>query len=326
MLLFFGRPTRRFSVVTSSTLDNGSGTLLTLDSDRFGVSSLMMDSVERLVLGGRPLGRFFTTSLDGGVSAELSSRMVVLRSRDVAVVVVSTLSSSSSSSSSSVSRARARLRRRISDSSSPTTTTSRSLRSKEELAKPLLLETKKKQKRGFHVKVKEIPAILPTPPPTTTVTEEKSVIVVSSSSPHSRRQQQQRLPQTTNDEDYGDDKEEPRCSNYAEAAQRRRLRRCLLNLPEPSVKMAEICFDAKHDAALLYRAIESDGVCDIAIWKRLREERLDLFFDFDTRTMMQRVRQMASGIVQSNFRRNNANALETLREIVEAEKEATQNI
>jgi len=217
-------------------------------------------------------------------------------------------------------------RRQVSDSSSPTTTTSRSLRSKEELAKSLLLENKKKRKRGFHVaKVKEIPTKLPTPPPTT-VTKKESVIVVSSSSPHSRRQQQQRLPQTTNDEDYDDDKEEPRCSNYAEAAERRRLRRCLLNLPEPSVKMTEIRFDAKHDAALLYRAIESDGVCDIAIWKRLREERLDLFFNFDTRTMMQRVRQMASGIVHSNFRRNNANALGTLREIVEAETEATQNI
>jgi len=88
------------------------------------------------------------------------------------------------------------------------------------------------------------------------------------------------------------------------------------------VKVAEIRFDARYDAALLYRAI--DGMRDIAIWKRLREEKLDLFFDFATRTMMERVRQMVSGIVHPNFRRNNANALGTLREIVEAETEATQ--
>lgn len=49
--------------------------------------------------------------------------------------------------------------------------------------------------------------------------------------------------------------------------------------------------------ALLYTALEKGGMRDVAIWWQLRVHRNDLFRRFETQAMIDRVHQIAAGLI-----------------------------
>lgn len=57
-------------------------------------------------------------------------------------------------------------------------------------------------------------------------------------------------------------------------------------------------------------------VRDVEIWSQLRVVRIDLFQHFHTAIMMDRVYQIAAGLVSQNFKISNSYAIEALQKLL----------